>query len=612
MAFKKVLLIHPSKNMGAGFVIDVIPMGLEYLAAYIQKHVQKVDIIDLAKDPHTIEHYLNELKPDLVGISITYSIEHNESLEIAKKAKQAGASVVVGGYHATGLAEELASNPNIDFVVRGEGEETLLELVLKGSAEDIKGLSYFKANKVIHNTDRPLIANLEAISFPARNLRKTKYRLSGLGKEYDTIMTSRGCWGKCKFCCESMMCKGIQRYRKPEEVLKEVKEILHLHNNADVYIGIIDPNFSGNTKITEELCDKLIEFRSQSNCEFTFFACARVDVLGKNENLVKKMINAGIELINLGIETPNTTHLKLMQKKTTKELQERAVKNVLANGGKVYATFVVGLPYQTEKDIWECFEHAKRLKIDYLYFGIFTPLPGTKLHNEIVTNGLLIETDYDKYDFYNLVFKHEFLTAEQIRKIIFKATFNFYNDLTLQSELRESQIKKQKKKLYMFAIRFLAILNPWGPEDLLYIKDLKEFINPDLRNFTKKWGLHNIFEMTRFIKILGKQKIQITINHENEPILSWIIKTLANKVEYMDAIDGAENNATIQINFHIEDMSANRNLFDVCKKIGGKAFNDNRGVRGKFNLLRLFAAAGSEILAYKFNKISKMILKLRQ
>jgi len=616
--FRKILFVKPSRTkIWDKTLTDIVPLGLEYLAAHIRNHVQKVEIVDLAKDPKTIEHYLNEFKPDLVGISITYSIEHNESLEIARKAKQAGASVVVGGYHATGLAEELALHPDINFVVRGEGEETLLELVRKGSAEGVKGVSYYDGREATHNPDRPLIKDLDSIRFPARDLRKYKYKSAFFNKEYDAIMTSRGCWGKCKFCCEPMMCKGTQRYRRPEDVVREIETILSLHKTETLYIGIMDPNFGGNPKVAEEICEQLLRVRIKNKYKFNLAAPTRVDVIGKNEPLTKKMINAGINLINLGIESPNEHHLKLMGKSMTKDLQEKAVRNIKKYNGRVFGTFVVGLPYQTKEDIWECFEYAKKLQIDYIIIGVATPLPGAELYKEFKLKNILTETDWDKYNYLNLVFKHDFLTAKQTRELIIKIYINLFKDLTLGQEYKEimSKNKKKKKMLTSFAIKIASLINitrfsanntenGFSYQDLSY---LREFINPDLRKLTAEKGLHNIFEMSAFLKILGKQKIQIALFSSNKLIVSWTIKTTRNNVEYVDATIEMDQDTDLAINIHAENIMAKKASYYIFLMFIIRVLKDNKGLKMKLKLMRLFAAIIFELCAFNIAKIKSLL-----
>ena len=155
MPFEKILLVMPSGRHGLGYAFDVIPTGLEYLAAYIEDNVSQVDILDLKMEKKSIDYHLRRFKPDLVGISIC-ATEHTEGLTIARKAKNLGMTTVVGNFHPTGLVNFFASHPDVDYVVRGEGEETLLKLIKKGDGLDIQGISYKNDNEVVHNPDRPL------------------------------------------------------------------------------------------------------------------------------------------------------------------------------------------------------------------------------------------------------------------------------------------------------------------------------------------------------------------------------------------------------------------------------------------------------------------------
>jgi len=209
MSFKRILLIKPSGRHGLSFAFDIIPTGLEYIAAYIEDVVDEVNIIDLEMEPKpiqkTVEKYLDELKPDLVGISMS-ATEHSEGLEIAKLAKKRGIVTVLGGYHPTAIPDELLSHSQVDIVVRGEGEQTMHELVTIGDAKGINGISYKEGNKIIHNPKRDFIEDLDTLPFPARHLRRYVYHTTLMRKwEHDVISISRGCWGRCSFCCEPTM-----------------------------------------------------------------------------------------------------------------------------------------------------------------------------------------------------------------------------------------------------------------------------------------------------------------------------------------------------------------------------------------------------------------------
>ena len=146
MPFKRILLVKPSGRKGLSFAFDLIPLGLEYIAAYIEDAVDQVHIVDMELDRRNFQDCLDFYRPDLVGISLS-ATEHNETLNLAKVAKKNGATTVVGGYHPTSVPDLMLSHPQIDVVIRGEGEQTMRELVEQGTPENVLGASYKKRRK---------------------------------------------------------------------------------------------------------------------------------------------------------------------------------------------------------------------------------------------------------------------------------------------------------------------------------------------------------------------------------------------------------------------------------------------------------------------------------
>jgi magnesium-protoporphyrin IX monomethyl ester (oxidative) cyclase len=258
MAFRRIVLVKPSRRKGLGFSFDVIPIGLEYIAASIEKQVDGVHIVDMELEEQSFQYFLDVFDPDLVGISMSAS-DHNEGLRLAKIAKKSGATTVLGGYHPTTIPDELLSDPQVDIIVMGEGELTMKELVQKSSPEGVLGISYKKGKQIIHNPDRPLIGDLDSLPFPARHLRRHKYkdRMSSNSREFDVITMSRGCWGRCSFCCEPYMSKSRMRFRSPENIMEELFEIIAFHNGKPLQIFVTDPHFIGDPKRIDRLCDLL-------------------------------------------------------------------------------------------------------------------------------------------------------------------------------------------------------------------------------------------------------------------------------------------------------------------------------------------------------------------
>ena len=121
MPFKNILLVKPPGRRGLSFAVDLVPIGLEYIAAYIEDAVEEVHIVDMEKERRSFQRLLDLYRPDLVGITLS-ATEHNEGLHLAEIAKKSGITTVVGGYHPTGIPGLMLSYPQVDLVVRGEGQ----------------------------------------------------------------------------------------------------------------------------------------------------------------------------------------------------------------------------------------------------------------------------------------------------------------------------------------------------------------------------------------------------------------------------------------------------------------------------------------------------------
>ena len=188
LPFNKVLLVKPSGRRGLGFLFDSIPLGLEYIAAFIEEAVDDIQIIDMELECKPLQSFIDLYQPDLIGITMC-ATDHSKGLHLARIAKRNGIATVLGGYHPSSVPNFLLACQEVDMVVRGEGELTMLELVQKGSPQDVLGVSYKKDGIPIHNADRPLIEDLDILPFPARQLRRHPYRdIVGL-QEYDELST---------------------------------------------------------------------------------------------------------------------------------------------------------------------------------------------------------------------------------------------------------------------------------------------------------------------------------------------------------------------------------------------------------------------------------------
>ena len=611
--YRRVLLVNPPMEMiGAEFLMDDIPIRLEYLAAYIRPHVDDVEVLDLTVIKKPLEYFLQRFAPDLVGIGVNYVSVHKNAQALAGVAKRYGADVVVGGYEATAMSEEFATHPDVDVVVRGEGEATLLELVQGRPLDEIDGLSFVRNGVLIHNADRGLLQDLDAIPFPERERRIKPPDSPFMDLEcdgstaYDMIITSRGCWGKCKFCTEPIMSRGTQRYRKPEKVIEELEQLVKLHlGKKRLRVSISDPNFGGDPRIAEELCDRLIEFRRRSPIDLHFFISVRTSTIASRPRLVKKMVQAGMDYVFVGMESPRDEDLKEISKGGGgRAKQEKAAKMLNDNGAAVMSCFLMGIPGQTEEDILGMVDYAKGLELTDCYFSIMTPLPGSQLYDEALESGELLETDPTKYKLWDMVIKHDNVSRSKMRELCIRCNAKWYDDLLLKQEHRRWKASGRKKTLHVYSNKFRVLVGFFGNlgtsttsdnaaefADLDPANFVMDMPNPELRRFTEQTGVHNILEMRRFLKLLGKQTIQLSLQFDGREPVSWVMKTNRDGVEYIDAINGSTDDASITINIPLDNGGL------TTRSVLAGILRDNPDLKSRVNLTRLVAAIGSEVLA---------------
>lgn len=607
MAYKRVLLVKPKGRKGLGFALDLIPIGLEYIAASIENVVEEVHIIDMELEQHPLKYFLGLFHPDLVGITMS-ATDHNEGLRLAKIAKEYGATTVLGGYHPTLVPNKLLSYPQIDIVVRGEGEHTMKELVQKGCPESILGVSYKKDGKVIHNEDRRVIEDLDSLPFPARHLRRHEYNdlMDDNDRENDVINTSRGCWGRCSFCCEPHMSKSYQRFRSPENVMEELLETVSFHDAKPLQVFVVDPNFMGDPKRIGRLCDLL----SKHKLDIRFSVMTRVDSVAKHPQLVKKMCDNGILDYELGIESPSLKDLKNTRKGITLEMQKKAVKILRDNGANVSGTFVIGLPGQTEEEIKRFPVYAKKIGLMNAAFGTATPFPGTQFYDDLEKRGLIVEHDWTKYDEMHSVFRLNGTSRERLEELQTYCMARFW---TLKTLLDRAKVLQKRSGKRMSLKNFIEDMigkvrfaknagydtRKGEFEDHLNVI-LEAIVDAETEERARKIGMHNVIQMSRFLRILGPQIIQFTLKYKEHPSVSYIIKTTSSSssaVEYIKTIPGKRHDATISIDIDLNGAmnSVNGNL--SFYSIGTCIFlmKSARSLKSVWNMFRLFAAMGIDL-----------------
>ncbi len=358
MHFKDVVAIYPYY-----YEVPVYeffpPLGLEYVVAAIEDLLEDVCVVDLRYE-EDFEGVVGG-GADLFCVSVNWPYEFDSVCEVIRSLP-AEATTVVGGKFATENVEELFERcPNVDVIVRGDGEETLREFVRAGSPANVDGLSYRDDGRVVHNANRRL-ADVSDTLYPNRKRRRYRYKISfqkvGLGYSFDSLVSSQGCPFNCKFCSFKMNPLGQKRdwsARSPASVLAELGEI-----DAKV-VAFVDDNFFADIKRVEEICDLIIEAKLNK----IFLANARISV-ADHPDLLKKMYRAGFRLLMIGLESAQDKSLKQLNKgfKTADVRKAFAVlreSNMLTNG-----YFIVGLMGETEEEMLQIVPFAREIGIDLI------------------------------------------------------------------------------------------------------------------------------------------------------------------------------------------------------------------------------------------------------
>jgi anaerobic magnesium-protoporphyrin IX monomethyl ester cyclase len=380
----RIALVSPKGHKRAH---DYPPLGLAYLAAVLEEDDHEVQIFDLGLDPDApVEDGAARVRafdPHLVGITAMTNV-YLSALETATLLKaHLGRPIVLGGPHPTVYPHRVLSEaPVVDYVVRGEGEETLRELVraLGDNARDvgaIQGLTHRLRGEIVSNPDRPLIHDLDALPFPARHLFDLKrYHLrTPAGEPMVTLLSSRGCPYNCSYCFKGIVGRTY-RQRSPGNIIAELRQVIDRYGVHNFYF--IDDLFTINLRRLEALTQQMID----EQLDVRWQCLARVDRV--NPEILKKMYAAGCRRIHYGIESGNQQVLDRVGKRIELPQVGQAVRWTQDAGIETKGYFMLGLPGDSAETMEQTVNLAVELDLDEAMFSLTTPFPGTRLWDEMV------------------------------------------------------------------------------------------------------------------------------------------------------------------------------------------------------------------------------------
>jgi anaerobic magnesium-protoporphyrin IX monomethyl ester cyclase len=455
----RVLLTVPDSkcDIRESFDYTSPPLGLGYIASYLREFGDhEIKIHDGLLQHSKLSDFARTLysySPTVVGISgqttpSIYDVYHTAKLV---KHHDPTTLVVVGGAHVTFQDEQVLQEcPEIDVVVRGEGEVTMKVLLerydLQQDYSDIPGTTIRKGSTIIRNPDRPYISNLDDIPLPDyETLNLPKY--FPRGKRIAPMITSRGCPYQCTFCSSSRITGKRWRGRSPDNVMEEINLLRQRYGVED--ITFIDDLFTFNHRRVRDICSRM-NFDAD---DIGWTCSSRADILTRHPEMTDWLKKAGCHTLYIGAESGSQRILNRVKKGIRLSQIISAVKHAKNAGLETVLSFILGIPGETKEDIHSTIDFACRLDPDLVQFTICTPYPGTPMYDEAIEKNWLSVKDWSKFTVLEPIMDLPGLTRDWIKQQLRRAYYRFYT--------RPHFIWKQLKlkNLDIFKVAYRSIRN---------------------------------------------------------------------------------------------------------------------------------------------------------
>src|SRR5262245_13127399 len=445
----RVLLINPS------YPFEEFPrllVTLPYVASALRSEGHEVEILDLLLSrttPEKIERRMSRFRPQVVGIT-SVTLNHHIAAATAEVVRKCDGAVpiVMGGRHRSFEIEgSFRDQPALDYIAIGEGEHTMRELVraLEGRMDmrDVRGLALRDGDRVVKNAPRALEDDLDTLPTPARDLVPLARYLAF--DSHASVVTSRGCPYSCVFCSAPQWTGRQVRYRDPGLCVDEIEELARL---GFTEITIEDDLFTLYRAHFLAVCGELI----RRNTGIRWNAFSRVDTI--TPEIVETMARAGCQAICFGVESGNQEVLDLVKKSSNLAKVKEAMRMTQGVGISALASFIIGLPGETEETLRKAVEFANELHQEFgsLYgFHILAPFPGTEVREKAADYGLeILNSDWTQYDANHVVTRTPGADVSVIQSVAdeYDATMERY--MRYQDHLyAQGQLEGYEKKMYL-------------------------------------------------------------------------------------------------------------------------------------------------------------------
>ncbi len=452
---KNILLITPPYHSGvvesAGVWLNV---GFVYIAGALRARGYEPEIYDAMSLRHTygdIEKRIRDSMPDVVATT-AFTAEIVDALKVLKLAKQVNREIitVIGNVHPTFCYEEILreSGSYVDYIVRGEGEETMAELMdclaSGGEASKVRGIAYWK-DGVVLTGQRDFIKDLDGlplawdlIDWPVYTYKPMKDSVLAI------VSSSRGCSQQCSFCSQQLFWQRRWRGRSPENFVSELE---HLRDKYGVNVVMISDE---TPTLSRKRWERILDLKIERGLDTKLLLETRVDDILRDEDIMWKYKDAGVDHIYAGVESTSQATLDIFKKNIKIEESRKALN--LINGHDIVSetSFVLGMPDDTRESMRQSVELAKHYNPDLAFFLAIAPWPYAELYPELKP---YIEVwDYSRYNLVEPVLKPKDMTLNEVRDELGRASMEFY-----MHKLNTLNTMSPRKKEFMLkVIRLIA------------------------------------------------------------------------------------------------------------------------------------------------------------
>ena len=486
---KKVMLITPPYHSGvvesAGTWLN---LGFVYIAGSLRKAGYDVEIYDAMSYFHDyaeIARRIEAHKPAVVAATaITATI--NDCLEVCRLSKKIDPAIItiLGNVHPTFMWKEILMGHHsyVDYIVRGEGEFTLPELLdchfSKRNVSKVKGIAFWVENMAVATPQREYIQDLDVlptawdlIDWKIYSYRPKENSILGI------VSSSRGCKQQCSFCSQQLFWSRTWRARSPENFVLEI-EYLHKTYGVNVFM-IPDETPTFDRVRWERIIDLLIE----RQMDIEILMETRVEDIIRDRDILWKYREAGIAHIYVGVESTSQETLDKFKKDIKVEESKLAIDLINEHDMISETSFVLGMPDETKESISKTVELAKHYNPDMAFFLAIAPWPYADIYKEL--EPYIVTKDYSKYNLIEPVVKPTNMTIDELRNELNKATRLFYMDKFLKLKSMTAF-----KRDYMITVMKLlmehsyigsqirSIHNSMPDEMKRFIRDFAEHFSP--------------------------------------------------------------------------------------------------------------------------------------